>query len=112
MVQFVDYGNSKVVAKSNVRRQAIKCSLNKIQPKSQTWMGGNIKKFLDLAVEKEGMVKVVAEENNRVYRVELTRSTKTGIMNISEQLKYYSGYGQKDIVKTPFLGKNNLLSFV
>ena len=192
MVQFVDYGNSEVVARSNVRqllpefselpRQAVVCSLNRIRPKSRTWTGSDIKKFFDLAVEKEGMVKVIAEENNGVYRVELTRSTKTGIMNISEQLvamnaaallegavaatenlekvqnkeftevsvvvgnyedvvvshfedphnfwcqnvaslgeldtlmesihKYYSGPGQKDVVKTPFLGKNNLLSFV
>lgn len=95
-VQFVDYGNSEAVAKSNIRhllpqfselpRQAIECSLNRITPKSQSWSGSAIKKFYDLAVEKEGMIDVVAEESNGMYRVELTRQTKAGKLNINEQL--------------------------
>ena len=99
-VQYIDYGNSetlptvkikKLIPKfSDLPKQAIECTLNRIKPKfvagELKWRKCDTEMFQQLALEKEGQMTVVAEDSSGVRRVELVVRNKREDQNINEQL--------------------------
>ena len=99
-VQYVDYGNSetlpitkikKLIPKfSDLPQQGIECSLNRIKPKFVSrdlkWRQQDSQKFVDLALEKEGMLVAVTQDSRGICRVELRVRNRREDQNISDQL--------------------------
>jgi len=99
-VQYIDYGNSetlpinkikKLIPKfSDLPQQGIECTLNRIKPKfvagEPKWNPRDTQTFMDLALEKEGKLKLITQDSSGVCRVELVVRNRREDQNVSEQL--------------------------
>lgn len=99
-VLYIDYGNSETVPANRIKKlipkfselpqQGIECTLNRIKPKllgnKPQWRSQDTKKFMDLALEMEAMMTVIARDSSGVCRVELVVKNRQEEQNISEQL--------------------------
>ena len=99
-VLYIDYGNSEIVPANRIKKlipkfselpqQGIECTLNRIKPKlvgnQPQWRSQDTKKFMDLALELEAMMTVIAQDSSGVCRVELGVKNRQERQNISEQL--------------------------
>lgn len=99
-VHYIDYGNSETLPLNKIKKlipkfsdlpqQGIKCTLNRIKPKfvagEPKWNPRDTQKFKDLALEKEGKLTVVTQDNSGVCRVELVVRNRREDQNVSEQL--------------------------
>ena len=99
-IQYIDYGNSETLPVNKIKKlipkfsdlpqQGIECTLNRIQPKfvagGPKWKPYDTETFMDLALEKEGKLKVVTQDSSGVCRVELVVRNRREDQNVSEQL--------------------------
>lgn len=95
LVQYVDYGNTESLPTQKVKkllprfselpRQGIKCSLNRIRPNGRSWRGKDINKFKAMT-EAEAKMTVIVQDEDCTNRVELLVRDRNEEKNASEEL--------------------------
>ena len=95
LVLYIDYGNSETLPIKNIKRllprfselpqQGVECSLNRIRANGKTWSQKATKRFITLT-EEAVKLKVVAQEDHGIHRVELVIQEQREEKNISDEL--------------------------